>query len=255
MTERDDFLNKIEERQKVRRVPQPFRVFYHIACLNHWREVVAEQLRLAGHVRLSVIFCTVLGSPADVAWCVHEAGSHSVALSVVHRSEALDEYETPTLVKLREWAVSNPSGAVLYWHTKGVSAVSEHDRKIKAQWRRLMQRYLIGRWRKVLVELAVHDIAGVAWQSSPDFPHFAGNFWMARCDWLSNLDDPYHYRQYRTNAERVLGGHKWIRMHAEMWLGSRAWHHVKNLYNPGGSVLWTDAVFRHKVELPGFAYA
>lgn len=230
--------------------PLPLAVFYHIACMNNWREVVGEQLCLLGFAGLVEANCCVLGTEGEANWCEDKAAELGVKLKVAAVRNKLSLYEGPTLAALHSWALKNPLGSVLYFHTKGVS--KPHDRH-KIAWRRLMQRHVIADWRANLEKLAVADILGVSWQELRDFPHFCGNFWMARCDWLSHLDPPARYRRSRTPF--VWAGQSWTRrMYAETWLGSKNYHHVESLVCRNGCLWEGPQVFSYDASIPGFAY-
>jgi hypothetical protein len=199
-------------------------VFYHIACMGNWRDVLIEQLDLAASCGLAGPFHVSIagGSGADAIWAVASAAERGIAFDIVHRGK-LDEYEIPALRAAWEWARANV-GAVLYWHTKGVSKPGDRN---KLLWRRLMGAELIAKWKENLKLLAEFDAVGVDWQDSPQHPHFSGNFWLARSDWIAGLCDPLWFKQSR--AGTMLINHPWERMSAEMWLGTRQYHHIKSL--------------------------
>ena len=62
------------------------------------------------------------------------------------------------------------------------------------------------------------DACGVGWLDANW--HFAGNFWMARADWINKLPSPIDYR-YKMMPEGYPPGLTiWGRMGAELWVGS-----------------------------------
>jgi hypothetical protein len=201
-----------------------------VACMGNWRDVFAEQRQLFASVGLAPTAC-VLGEPADVEYV-------RSLMPVAYASPDLQEFETPTLQRLWEWCSEHQEGAVLYVHTKGVSA--PHDAN-KVAWRRLMARYVIEPWKTNLARLAEFDILGIDWQQSPTYPHFAGNFWMARADWIAHLPAPVNYRRH---GGPWIAEQPWERMHAEMWLGSRPYHHVKNFCCHDENLWCGDRVFQ-----------
>ena len=173
-----------------------------------------------------------------------------INLSVIYQSTNFREYEHPTLLAIWEHATQEQDSAILYLHTKGVSHPND---ACKRQWRRVMQRYLIADWRQNHMALAEYDFVGANWQDSASFPHYQGNFWMARCDWIAHLQNPAIYRAQ--NRHIVFAGQAWDRMHAELWLGSRPWHHLKSLVCVGHQ-WWkrkedTDYVYK---PIDGFDY-
>jgi len=206
---------RMDERKANPVAPAPLRCWYHCCCIGTWRDVVREHAAIFSALDLHPTAC-VLGD--------QEAADYVATIWPVayHGTDRL-EYETPTLQRLWEDCRANPTGTVLYAHSKGVSQPTHVG---KAAWRRLMDRHVIGDWRANMQRLAVADIVGVDWQHSKDYPHFAGNFWMARADWVAQLDSP---SDYRSRGGPDLAGNSWERMHAEMWLGSKPWHHLVSL--------------------------
>jgi len=231
--------------------PEPVGVFYHISCMNDaadWQRIVHEQLSLLAHVDLNSVTACLLGTTEDAAWCETEARNLGIDLFVLSISPDFSQYEHPTLCAIHNWAKRYRDGAALYLHTKGVS--KPHD-AIKRQWRRIMHKHVVAQWRRNLSLLQIADIAGVSWFESPHLPHFSGNFWMARCDWLANLSHPADYRDSRKPDDLSFAGQPWRRMHCEAWLGSAHWHQVESFVGRNLQ-LWTSDAFHHSSDIPGF---
>ena len=169
--------------------------FYHIAAMGNWKDVLLEQKSATDAAGLRPI-CHVNGSPSDSEWV------SAIGLDVASVSPNLKEYETPALELVYRWCCDNPSGAVIYFHTKGVSSPGDRS---KAAWRRLMMSAVISPWEQNIRRLEIADLVGVNWIDSPDHPHFSGNFWMARADWVSTcLSNPRDHRD--RGGPAVLGG-------------------------------------------------
>jgi hypothetical protein len=231
--------------------PSQLSVFYHVSCMGNWQQVVEEQLRLMAHVGLRGATACVLGTIADATWLTAFARTFDVSIFVRYVNDDLSLYEGPTLCKLHKFAQENQDRAVLYFHTKGVSA---QGCPIKRQWRRVMAKHVIADWRKNLELLAVADMCGVSWQELPDFPHFCGNFWMARCDWIASLQSPEEYRR-RHGPDMRWAGHSWRdRMYVETWLGSEGWHHVESFCCRNGFLWEGPQIFTFPFEVEGFSY-
>lgn len=225
------FLKRMEQRRSSPQIPFPFQSFYHIACMGNWKEVLLEQLEVIKEKKLEPI-CFVIGSPSDIDWV------RQLPLRVAGTSSNLLLYETPTLELLYEWCEENTNGAVLYFHTKGVSKPSC---KIKPLWRKLMSKHVVERWSDNLQLLCDYDIVGVNWMHDPRWPHYSGNFWMARSDWIYQLPNP---ALYRMQGGPDLCGNPWDRMSAEMWLGCRPYHHARSLCCEN-TVMWEDEKVFH----------
>lgn len=223
------FETRLASRRANHQTPQPLSVWYHVACMGDWRTVFDEQCQLLEHCGLRATAC-VLGSAEEAA----EVGTR---VSVAHRSPDLHQYETPTLSRLWQWCGENEAGAAMYLHTKGVSAPGDLGKKA---WRELMQICVVAAWQENLDRLAVADMVGVDWQDNPRYPHFAGNFWMARADWIARLPSP---EDYRRRGGPMIAGHGWDRMSSEMWLGSRPYHHIESLACRNTNLWSGEAVF------------
>ncbi len=206
---------------------------------------------MLGHVGLRWVTACVLGAPEDAAWAIEEASRHGVALAVARTINDMGEFENPTLRESFLFAHANQNAAVLYLHTKGAS---RPDCQQKRQWRRVMMKQVVAKWRWNLELAQVADIVGVSWMTSRALPHFAGNFWLARCDWLIRLENPADYRnRYRPDDCR-FAGQPWRRMHAECWVGSAQWHHIESLLGWNLHMWHHHEAFRHSIDVEGFSY-
>ena len=197
-------------------------VFYHCACMGHWREVMDSHFKLFESVGLTEkIWGCVLGDGDDGQEAYRIADRYGIQFvneqTFLIPSNGLDAYEVPTLCLIERWAQDNPQGVCLYAHTKGVSA--PHD-EIKQDWRRLMDACVIENWYANLRMIQDVDAIGVDWQDSTTDPHFSGNFWMAQADWIRGLMPIRDFRQSRAGTRHIMN-HPWERMCAEMWLGSK----------------------------------
>lgn len=244
---RESFVTRLHERKTNPQTIMNLSVFYHIACMGNFKDVVAEQTRLLAHVGLTQVTTCVLGTSDQIDAVRSIAKANNITLTVPFTSPELTLYESPTLLRVRLFSQEHLSDGILYLHTKGVS---QPDNAHKKQWRRVMQREVVAEWRRNLRLIEVADILGMDWRQDPHFPHFAGNFWMARCDWIANLPTLDEYRKTRKGwGVEHQGG----RMACETWLGSAPWHHVESL---GGydTKLYSDEAFRFRIDVPGFEY-
>jgi hypothetical protein len=244
------FESRMAERRSNPKPLFPVAVFYHISCMPGWEPVVSEQLSLLSTVGLKKIKSCIIASETDYLKCLRMASYYGVQIDVLDRSTDMGLYEGPTLNSVFDWACNNIDGAVFYLHTKGVSNPAD---KHKRQWRRVMQKHVIVDWQQNLNYLQAADLLGCAWQESRDFPHFCGNFWAARCDWLAHLQRPDRYRLSRPDFYWA-GVHSWRnRMYVETWLGSKGWHHVEDRIGKG-TPLWNDHVYTLETGVEGFDY-
>lgn len=232
-------------------IPSPHAVFFHLSLMPGWESVVAEQFALLGHVGLDAVRGCIIAKPGpDADRCVRAALRFGVRLDVLSVTEDFGLYEGPTLDALHAWATENPGGAVTYLHTKGASNPGNGH---KAHWRRVMMRHVVADWRPNLEKLSLHDVSGAAWHAGNGHPHFCGNFWNARCDWLRSLQAPAEYRLSRPDF--VWGGvHSWQkRMYVETWLGSKRSLIVHDHLSPDYP-LYGNAVYQVPTMVSGFHY-
>jgi hypothetical protein len=197
-------------------------VFYHVAMLNNWRQVVREQCDTLASVGLTSAFVGVVGGNAAEPIAI--AAAAGVALRLVAQEASAGAYEFPTLRALWRWAGLRHPAAALYLHTKGVSRPDDRN---KILWRRLMMRELVEKWREHTPKLKQFDAIGVDWQESAVHPHFSGNFWLARSDWLAALPHPSEFQRSKLGA--IVADNPWERVAAEMWLSSRRGIHIESL--------------------------
>lgn len=193
----------------------PVKIFYHVACMGNWKEVVFEQLGLIYQTNLP--FALGVVGPESERRILRRLN-----VPIEFESHEISLYEIPTLTLSWQWARENPQGAVVYVHTKGVSAPHSEG---KRAWRRIMEIYVLERLRHRIIDLGFFDAVGVSWCPG-GMPHFRGNFFAARSDWIARLQDP---REYQAWNGPTIWGNPWKRMAAEMWIGSRPGIMVKSL--------------------------
>ncbi|MEI7912168.1 MAG: hypothetical protein WCK77_21245 [Verrucomicrobiota bacterium] len=189
-------------------------ILYHVACIGDWKEVVSEQLSVVKSSGLMNISVSLLGTPSDRNYLLALASDLNLELLIEYLSEELDNYEFPAMVLLDRWCRKNPSGCVLYFHTKGVSRPRDTIRK---SWRRLMGKYVIEGWMDNCLALEQgYDVVGVNWRNMGKRSHFTGNFFIARAIYILSLGE------FSDHFERFLvaRGYYHPRMAAEFWLGS-----------------------------------
>ncbi len=178
-------------------------LFYHVAAMGNWKEVVEEQMQLIQEVGLNDkhMNVTYVGDTAELVFLGRIFERYSIDAHLCRFDPNIMHYETFAMIEIEAWA-KQACGAALYFHTKGVSAPHFTP---KARWRRFMQDHLIRDWQKNLSLLETHDVVGVNWRDMPPSSHFCGNFWMARADYLGELENFVQYHNNRglkrTNCE------------------------------------------------------
>lgn len=157
---------------------------YHIAMMNNWREVVAEQTtRMVESGLLNVtdqVFIGVVGGELDAAVLPKAIAEKSVIVC----SPNLHDYEFVTLRMLQDYAAKCDCKA-WYVHTKGVSRPGNQR---MADWRRVMGYFVIDRFGACIRELNSCDACGINittdWLGNR---FFGGNFWWSSSRHMSSL--------------------------------------------------------------------
>jgi GR25 family glycosyltransferase involved in LPS biosynthesis len=108
-------------------------------------------------------------------------------IPTIQHSDNILEYEIPTIHLLHEFSKKN-SGNILYLHTKGTG--HSKDAQNINDWIDMMLFFLVEQWPVALHELESCDTVGCNYHnqdSSRAPPHFSGNFWWAKTDYLAKL--------------------------------------------------------------------
>lgn len=179
--------------------------FYHCFADGAWEQPVSEHLYaltesgfdgpltvgLVGAPRRRRIVRNVFAAVYPHAKFIEaRAGFEQVTLRAVHRHARRSD------------------GLVLYAHTKGAA----HPSDLQPRWRQSMTLHVVTRWQHHVRVLAgpwvdavgCHWLIPECWPAHGQWtsPMFAGNFWIARCDYLRRL--PACGRS-RFDAERWIG--------------------------------------------------
>jgi hypothetical protein len=193
--------------------------FYHIGPVNHWREIVSEQLRLLAAAKFpGHTFIHYGGNEYEQGYIQRVADVRRLPVTFLPSHPGREE--CPCLEAIGHY-VSTPDATdhVLYFHTKGITHLNEWH---VVMWRWLMNTAMLTHWEESLGTLEEGQWDFVAPKVSNDpFPHSSGNFWIADREYLRRLE-PFedYYRSFmRVYAHRLHGG--WSQRHsAEAWVGS-----------------------------------
>lgn len=164
----------------------PLHVVWHVASIGPWwKDIAAEQIGQLAACGLYRVTLTHVGDPKNAAWLIEESQRAKIELEIAWDSPELRLYERPALRLIRRLSRSSDK-PLLYLHGKGVTHHPQAE-PLYHDWRRLMMRELVAPWRTHLRDLDSYDLIGVNWWTST--PHFSGNFWMARADWIRRLPE------------------------------------------------------------------
>lgn len=188
-------------------------VVYHLACLTHWRDVLAEQAACAVRAGLTEWNVSMLGSQGDRLEALAMLRRLGVRVKEYVGGADLNQYEYPGIELVERIAAAGKAEWVLYFHGKGVTY--GHKARYATNWRRgLMLLTVIG-WQTFLPHYPAYDVFGAGWDKAQ---FYAGNFWLAKSAYLRTLP-----RMRSLWGERhPLGlwqGHHHHRFANEWWLG------------------------------------
>jgi hypothetical protein len=170
----------------------PFQAVYHVTTLNHWKDIAQEQLGLVlANRRLQALTVTIANTPeADLPFLqmiLLRAMERRPELKVVGHFCELREFEHPAM-KLVDQVARQEEMPVLYFHMKGVSFTPPDG--MWEKWRRYLNGFLgeADRWAEFLGKMP-YDVCGplLTTDEKHSFRYFAGNFWMARAQYLRGL--------------------------------------------------------------------
>jgi len=182
---------------------------YHIAAINHWREIVNEQLSLLSKAEFKgPIHCSFTGLEEEWGYVEHIARRYALRVELWCRTR-LDEFEFPAMRMIEDIAPDHD--AVLYFHTKGVS---HNNSWPMLMWRMYMNAWCLTGWRAMFDSLMASecDCSGAGWTHWWGASGWPGNFWMAKSPYLRSLTP---FDEYLT----AFGG---TRFAAEFWINSRS---------------------------------
>jgi hypothetical protein len=173
-------------------------IFYHLYQEGKWGEILAEQVTLMRNSRLldSAEFVSVGINGKQLL-----GGNEKFKFYINDNQE---REETPTLVRLKEFARDNEDYKILYIHSKGATK----DSKCIDDWRSLMNYFVIEKWQECVELLDNNDAVGCNYSEDTFLgyhPHFSGNFWWANAKYINKLNPEYLESESRWDREFWIG--------------------------------------------------
>jgi len=203
---------------------------YHIACMNHWKEIFNDQIDTILHSNiindLHMIYISLLYNDYDDVSFIEKKIIGYDKFKIVYKSKNLNEYEFPALRLIKNIAIGGDCN-ICYIHTKGVSINENnmsfyhgsndinHLKNCVNDWRKYMEYFILDNYKNCIDQLNIYDACGVNLVESPQ-KHFSGNFWWANSSYIKKLPD----------IHKIDISHRW---NAEFWLGHSNGN-FKNLY-------------------------
>jgi hypothetical protein len=194
------------------------KVFYHIACINNWKDIVRDQITkiiFSGlYDKVSKIHCFLVGNPTDLELYQSLLSKYGKKIIIERIEENGDE--SLTLVNIKNFINSNTK--FLYIHTKGVTryntntlVIDDYIHKIEnlyenvADWNNVMEYFLIKNHEICINKLDEFDIVGINYVGNENNArinkHFSGNFWWCNANYYMSLQEIMNYSEcYIFNA-------------------------------------------------------
>lgn len=167
----------------------PVYLYYHVACIENWKEIMSRMLFKLKHSGLydtiSKINCTILGNNYDIDDPIFK----DPKIFIRFHSSDLSLYERPTLNGILDDAINSEPHYVLYCHSKGVKHYnSETTYNNVYNWCEYLAYFNIYKYNKCIEELNNGaDTVGCNLQELGAPLHYSGNFWWARSSHISKL--------------------------------------------------------------------
>ena len=111
----------------------------------------------------------------------------------VHKNERLTKDEGETVEAMYKFCCdpNNSHYNVLFFHSKGASR--QFVPQLHA-WRLFLEFFVLDKWKDCVYALKQYNTAGAKLRMKP-YPHYSGNFWWARADYLATLDENFLYTE------------------------------------------------------------
>lgn len=242
-----------------------FALYYHIWSppdSDIWKLFIDEQIKRiykSGITKYADVKCGINGKSSSR---VYKFVKNHSWINVVEVSDSDEQYEGFTLKHLYCDSLSDTYERVGYIHTKGISFLSGHrdhdptrpgirdssqDKTIIAinSWRHFLEWGCIDMWKENVDKLDQHHTSGVNYSPVP-WPHYSGNFWWARSDYVKNLEHPIERMNKKSGwADQRLSFESWI------GIGNPKPYSIKNIifqaYYPQN-----DDIFPSLVDISNF---
>ena len=150
-------------------------------------DLLLESISKSGLLaELDLILINNIGIPLDLS----KYSMISKKIEIIQHSSDPNLFELPTLKLMHTYSQNNLGVKVLYLHTKGIS-YSKNDSKNPniLDWINYMLYFLVdsANYKKCFELLDSYDTLGCNYLGPPYKPHYSGNFWWSKTDYLKSL--------------------------------------------------------------------
>lgn len=196
-------------------------LFYHLYQANDWIDLFLEQFtRVKNSGLMDAASHIHIGVNGDSPLPLNDIDITGSKLErIIVSNNLYRESEADTLVDLWKFSKARPDYKILYFHSKGVTHLAKTKEGWQPtgqspyvqRWREYLEYFNIDKWNTCVDHLNHYDCAGTEWvppsaciQIGHDtHPHYSGNFWWARSEYVSKLSLSSLYL-HKNNCE------KWI---------------------------------------------
>lgn len=219
--------------------------FMHVYAVNNYKEIVDRQVKLIEESELIDVVDRIYYSVIGKSDYRIDRSKYELLFS----SDNLKLSECVTINMLREVVMQERCKA-FYVHTKGVTKPKS---KSARDWRQYMEYFTICHHYDCRRFLEVADAVGVNWHYGSGYlgaaavakPHFSGNFWWSKYDYLKTLPELNAETSVYKGIKRYAGIELPTRWDAEFWIGRG---------NPTVVELWNSGVHHGSRVYPSINY-
>jgi hypothetical protein len=194
-------------------------LFYTIADLPHWENLVNEKIELMKSERLwqsfTHIYLLCHYNPHNFTNWLTQFASDKRIIAITY-SDSVDPYaeiySNRTMHTVCNALETNTP--VFRYHTKGLSQLHSHNRNKSLQWNSYLDYYNIVNWKESIKHLETNDAVGV---NVHEPTHFSGNIYWANSNYIKTL--PQFSKPHTNNYEKNIPQSYSLRHDSELWIG------------------------------------
>ena len=159
--------------------------------MGRCKEIYESQINLIKSTKLfdrtQKIFIGISGKKVDFV-------KKEKKIKIFSHDPVLENGEKKTLLALHKICKRKKLFKLWYIHTKG----AQYTDLFKSEfipfvdsWRNYLEYFVIVNHEECIKKLNSYDICGTEWHQTPE-PHFSGNFWWARSDYINKINPFEH---------------------------------------------------------------
>lgn len=195
-------------------------IYYHIFLINNWEQIVNEQVEVLNRSNLLANSLIKIGA----VYHENDTSQNEILKNIFDKYKNVEILfiksngglgESETLAELKDWCdLLDENRNILYIHAKGVTHHQSEKEIHVANWRKMMEYFLIDRWEKCIKVLDEgYDCCGVNYQAHAGnilgsiklIMIFNGNFFWVKSNYIKTLDKKLLF-EHRYSSENWIGG-------------------------------------------------